>query len=163
MDILTNTQNKTAYTNEVDKLEYRLATEKVVKFGVVMFDVNYLKEVNDIQGHEAGDMLIKVISDCIKDAFAPSTVYRIGGDEFVVITYEDEIDKMFTRVNMLENRIADYNRVNKNNFLYGVSVAVGYTEYQPAEDMSYIDVFNRADNLMYENKKVKKQNLQRRI
>ncbi|MBR6756800.1 MAG: transporter substrate-binding domain-containing protein [Peptococcaceae bacterium] len=163
MDILTNTQNKTAYTNEVDKLEYRLATEKVVKFGVVMFDVNYLKEVNDIQGHEAGDMLIKVISDCIKDAFAPSTVYRIGGDEFVVITYEDEIDKMFTRVNMLENRIADYNRVNKNNFLYGVSVAVGYTEYQPADDMSYIDVFNRADNLMYENKKVKKQNLQRRI
>ena len=163
LDMLTDTQNNTAYTKEIDRLEYLLAAEQDVKFGVVMFDVNNLKQVNDDQGHEMGDFLIKVVSQNIKETFAPSKVYRIGGDEFVAITYDEEVDKMKAHVNMLEDRIAAYNRLSKHNLIYDVSVAVGYTAYQAGRDKNYMEVFNRADDFMYEDKKEKKQKLQRKF
>ncbi len=55
-----------------------------IKTGVVYFDINGLKEINDTQGHSAGDLLIKTASRIIDGVFGKQT-YRIGGDEFVVI------------------------------------------------------------------------------
>ena len=52
--------------------------------GVAYFDLNGLKETNDHYGHKAGDRLIKKVTECIDFVF-PKQVYRVGGDEFVVI------------------------------------------------------------------------------
>lgn len=67
-------------------------TAETVEFALLVADVNGLKEANDALGHESGDQLIKNTSRCICKIFEHSPVFRIGGDEFVVIlTGEDYV------------------------------------------------------------------------
>lgn len=55
--------------------------------GIAYFDLNGLKKINDLQGHQAGDALIRRTAECILQAFGKKA-YRIGGDEFIVIDRE---------------------------------------------------------------------------
>ena len=83
-DALTGVANKAAYKEYVDKLDKRAAAENM-KYAVVVMDINNLKKINDNFGHEFGDMLIRDASRLIQKGFKDHTVYRIGGDEFVII------------------------------------------------------------------------------
>ena len=71
----------------MDKLDKRAADEKI-KYAVVVMDINNLKKINDNFGHEFGDMLIRDASRLIQKGFEDHIVYRIGGDEFVIILPE---------------------------------------------------------------------------
>ena len=78
IDPLTGLQSRNAYSRLLKKLDQ---TGLPFDLGVIMIDVNGLKQVNDAMGHEAGDELICGAADCIRRVLG--TAYRIGGDEFV--------------------------------------------------------------------------------
>lgn len=78
VDPLTGLQSRNAYSKMLKNLDQ---TGMPFDFGVIMIDVNGLKQVNDTMGHEAGDELICGAAECIKRALGSG--YRIGGDEFV--------------------------------------------------------------------------------
>ena len=111
-----------------------------------MGDINGLKHVNDTQGHAAGDQLIRDACVLICDCFPRGAVFRIGGDEFVVVRQGKGYDTMPEAVRAL-NRRAEENL--RNN---GVVVSIGYSVLK-REDQSLGDVFERADQMMYERKK----------
>lgn len=148
IDDLTHVKNKAAYSMEVENIQHHIDTEPNYCFGVAMFDMNYLKHINDKYGHEAGDTAIKTCSNIICKVYEHSPVFRVGGDEFVVILtgrdYENREE--------LEERFFDelkINRQSSTHFYEAVSIAYGMAVYDKDMDSNYMHVFSRADFEMY--------------
>jgi diguanylate cyclase (GGDEF)-like protein len=81
-DVLTGLYNRAFFDEELE----RLAQSRMFPMSVVMADVNGLKTVNDTQGHEAGDNLLRMAARIILGAFRDEDIVaRIGGDEFAVL------------------------------------------------------------------------------
>jgi diguanylate cyclase (GGDEF)-like protein len=117
------------------------------EFGIVMMDLNYLKQLNDNYGHERGNEAIQKTCGIICDVFKHSPVYRIGGDEFVVIVQDRDYEN-------IEALVEQFNR--KVNATEGkpwekISAAIGYARYDNDDNVE--DVFRRADKEMYDRKK----------
>ena len=87
-DSLTGVRNKHAYMETEARLNDMIGEGTLDKLAIVACDINGLKYVNDTQGHAAGDQLIKDASALICDIFSHGSVYRTGGDEFVVLLPE---------------------------------------------------------------------------
>ena len=152
IDALTGVKNKMAYTEAVTELERRVREGIMSEYGVAIFDLNYLKYVNDNMGHEMGDKYIKEACSQICKWFQHSPVYRIGGDEFVVLLKGVDYDNR-------EMILKDFNdEVHRNKLEGKAVVSVGCASYQPKVDMTYDDVFRRADKLMYQRKQELKWN-----
>jgi diguanylate cyclase (GGDEF)-like protein len=123
------------------------------EFSVVMIDLNYLKVVNDKYGHDKGDAYIKKMYEMISEVFVDSPLFRIGGDEFVVIAEGREHKNCKELVETLQARMEELSKDKSLSRWESISAAIGYSAFDPNTDISVEDVFKRADNLMYENKK----------
>ena len=155
-DALTGIRNKTSYDDEVKKIERLMEDEGFEKFGIAMVDLNYLKVINDTYGHEKGNIAIKKTCMIVCKNFAHSPVFRVGGDEFVVILENEDYDNAPELVEKFRNTLDE---IARDSFLEPwekVSAAIGWTLYDPKADKSVQSVFKRADNLMYEDKKAMK-------
>ena len=150
-DSLTNVKNKTAYDDTTGYIDGQIKAG-TAEFAVIMCDLNYLKIINDNYGHKAGDQALKRAAEILCQAFPMSTVFRIGGDEFVVIPSGFEYTKLEERLEtlklMLDEEKQSSDEINKQ-----VSISVGTSVFDREKDNSYQEVFERADKNMYENKK----------
>ena len=131
--------------------------EGVARFGLVMIDLNNLKEINDEFGHDKGDIAITGIAELICHEFSHSPDYRVGGDEFVVLVERYDYDN----VNSIIRRIRDRQKELKNDEsieMWGkMRAAIGVAIYDEVNDRSIMEVFKRADDSMYQNKKKMKE------
>lgn len=153
-DSLTGVKNKHAYVNAETVLDDEITKDKNIEFAVAVCDINGLKDVNDNQGHNAGDVFIREACTIICEIFTHSPVFRVGGDEFAVILKGNDYKNRHT----LFKDFATRQHENAQNGL--VTLAYGMTEYVPGKDNRVQDVFERADKLMYENKRRFKAGLQ---
>ena len=148
-DELTGTKNKTAFIELRQSVQENLDKGlDYLPFGFAVCDINDLKTINDTQGHQAGDDYIKAAAKLLCDIFVHSPVFRIGGDEFVVFLSGGDYQAKEELLGRLRSKIFE-NCVRKN----GPVVAVGVSSFEPKKDNYVSDVFERADALMYENKK----------
>ena len=144
-DALTGIRNKLAYSENETAINSQIESGELEHLGVVVGDINGLKYVNDTFGHAAGDQLIKDASDMICGYFKQGAVFRIGGDEFVVVLQGKGFESM-------QESIDDINRqVEENINTDGVVVSIGYSTLT-SDDKHLRDVFERADKMMYERK-----------
>ena len=142
VDSLTGLGNRMAYEEYIARLDDKIKWQTAA-FAVVIFDLNELKRINDELGHERGDQAIIALGHALEQSFPKAKLYRIGGDEFVVILEKDYMD--------IGSRML---RVDKILTARGESQsAKGCAIYSPKTDESYRDVFKRADNAMYDDKK----------
>lgn len=148
-DPLTGVRNKTSYLDMIHQLD-DMAQTKLLKYAVIVFDLNDLKSVNDSLGHEYGDSYIVQACQMIGDIFLESEMYRIGGDEFVVLLENTRVDLANEMLHQLDEDIQVNNRNHASEFK--VSIAWGLAYYDKHKDKNFHDVFQRADHLMYENK-----------
>ena len=146
-DPLTGVKSKNAYVEAVEKLNDSIKKEIITDLGIMVFDLNDLKTVNDTLGHEAGDQYIKDGCMMICNKFAHSPVFRIGGDEFAVILQGSDFDNRESLISEFENEVVENLKEDK------VVVASGLEIYDPNKDKSVDDIFERADKKMYERKK----------
>ena len=128
-------------------------------FAVAVFDINNLKRVNDEYGHDMGDMQIIAACKIICKVFSHSPVYRIGGDEFVVILTDQDLIDCLPLLDQFKTAIKEHNRNIQGDLV--LQIARGIAVYDSAADLSYNDVFKRADTAMYHNKNVLKSQQQR--
>ena len=146
-DALTGVKNKYAYQQREAELDAVIRERKNQPFAVVFCDINGLKHINDTEGHTAGDAYIRSASRILCTVFSHSPVYRIGGDEFVVLL---EGADYHARESLMQ-QLAE--AVEKNRRQRRVTVSSGISVFQAAEDSCVRDVFERADHAMYEQKK----------
>lgn len=151
IDLLTGTANSTAYRKMMEELNAALNEEQNLRFGVVMFDLNGLKRINDTLGHRSGDLFIQTAAKHIQDSFPNGTIYRVGGDEFVALVTSSELEQLEQITEHFEQKLEEYNR-NQTEFPDGISVAVGFARFDANVDHCYKDVFQRADERMYRDK-----------
>ena len=142
-DPLTGVKNKMAYIEDVGGIERRLKDDFLKNFGLVFFDLNDLKKINDTLGHDAGDKYIKNASNLICNYFKHSPVYRIGGDEFVVFLSGDDY-------NNRDSILKKFNKRIEENLKTGdVIIAFGYADYATLPEKGYMRLFEKADKNMY--------------
>lgn len=149
-DAMTGVGNKAAYMDVVKRMETKIS-EGMATFIVIVFDINGLKNVNDNLGHEYGDMLITDAAGIMKNVFSTEHVFRIGGDEFIVVI-ENKTQKDIT--DYFEKFDKKLVRFNENNKRYrnALEISKGGVPYDSKQDTSYKDVFRRADDMMYKDK-----------
>ena len=118
---------------------------------MIVLHVNNLKETNDRYGHDAGNKLIVAASQIISNTFKRSPVFKIGGDEYVVILRNTDLENREELVVKFDLECANIS-VQTDGTDIAISVAKGLAMYDSARDSQFLDVFNRADTAMYENK-----------
>ena len=144
LDALTGVRNKHAFLETEVQMDRRIAGHCQPPFAVVMLDVNDLKKVNDTAGHQAGDQYIRDACKIICDTFKHSPVFRVGGDEFVVIAQGSD----YASIEELVGKVADRNTAAIRTG--GIVVACGMAKFE--NDACVATVFERADQSMYGNK-----------
>lgn len=144
-DALTGVNSRYSYAKEELRVDEKIRQGIADHFALVVCDIDNLKTVNDEQGHAAGDEYIKSACRTICKMYDHSPVYRIGGDEFVILLKGDDYMR---RTEIL----ATFNEKAEENLAHGeVVVASGMAEFK-SEDTELHDVFERADRRMYERK-----------
>lgn len=84
-DLLTDTMNRNAYEKKVNRLNVQ--KDKLHTTGLILFDLDNLKIINDRFGHEKGDEALQLCSQCIKQFFPDKeNLFRIGGDDLHIST-----------------------------------------------------------------------------
>lgn len=150
-DALTGVKNKRAYAQTEMTVDDQITSHEIREFAVVVCDINGLKEVNDTQGHKAGDDYICSACSMICETFKHSPVFRIGGDEFVAYLKGSDYEQRSKILSTLKALQTTRRAEGK------VTIAVGMSEFLPGSDLRMQDVFERADSAMYYNKRLFKQ------
>lgn len=154
-DSLTKVKNRTAYERYLKVFHKKFDSGEIREFAVAYFDINNLKLINDSLGHDKGDLYIQNSCKFICNHFKNSPVFRIGGDEFVVIL--TGVD--FQNRNNIMLRICEEMKSDPDGqelSVERVSVAFGMADYHYETDAELKSVFQRADEQMYKTKGIMK-------
>ena len=141
-DAVTGLLNRTAFE------EYIESSLMPNDYSLIIADIDGLKFINDAFGHIKGDEAIDFVGNQLEtECGKMSTVYRIGGDEFAVISTETDEDNIISHINVIKKNI---NKLNSRNDIQ-LGVSVGY-EIVKNSNISFSDAFINAENLMYRRK-----------
>ena len=146
-DPLTGVKSKNAYLEDVRRIDKGIEDGTLTEFGIIVFDLNGLKNINDTYGHEEGDNYIKEGCALICWKFCHSPVYRIGGDEFVVILEGSDYKERDILLSSFNEQIEENQSEGK------VVVSTGIEDFELGFDKCFSTVFERADKKMYERKR----------
>ncbi|HBG4479227.1 TPA: bifunctional diguanylate cyclase/phosphodiesterase [Clostridioides difficile] len=137
-DFLTGAYNRNKYIKYIDNFQ----KGKVKSIGVVFVDINGLKDINDNFGHANGDSAIVSACVIIKKYFHSYNVYRIGGDEFVVLC--EDISKQ-----LFEELVSWLSEEFKDEMIYSVAVGSIWSD----DNIDIHKLIKVADERMYQDKK----------
>ncbi len=153
-DELTGLYNRRAFLLMATQ-QLKIAHRMKVFCWVMFIDLDGLKQVNDTLGHDMGDALIIDAGRLLRQSFRNSDIVaRLGGDEFIVFisSYFKDADSIQAR---LQTNIANFNQ--QQNRSYKLSMSIGIERYSPESNMSLEQLITRSDELMYTQKRLKRQ------
>ncbi|MFP4016981.1 MAG: HD domain-containing phosphohydrolase [Halanaerobiales bacterium] len=143
-DTLTEVYNRNYFEEKILELE----NEHLENAGVMVFDVDGLKLINDSFGHDKGDQLliniVNIIQECIPEN---SLLFRTGGDEFTLVLLETDKQELESIFKKVKNMAGDYQGFNN----IPLSVSMGYSITSKEVD-SISEAYLDADNHMYREK-----------
>ena len=158
VDALTHVKNKGAFEKMEKELQEQIDDGAVKpEFAIGAFDCDNLKVINDKYGHDKGDIYLNLACNTISNVFKHSPVFRTGGDEFAVILRNDDYHNMDTLSKQFDIAAETTNASAAVEPWEYVCVSKGFAVYDPDKDNTVTQVLQRADKLMYENKRERKE------
>ena len=156
-DGLTGLGNRTAYLEQLEA--YEMNAKQIPHLGIIYLDVNNLKVVNDNQGHEFGDELLRRAAKIIEESFGSlGKSYRIGGDEFCVLFTGIEVERQYERaVEVFEQLVEEANKVK--SYICDVQIAHGFAVCKEITKEKIEEAIKVADTEMYHDKAMLKNNV----
>jgi len=147
-DILTGLPNRRLFT-ELLKQEINQADRKKTKTAILFIDLDNFKTINDTLGHDAGDKMLKMVSQRFISTLRESdTIARIGGDEFAAIICNvkktDDIKKIAEKI---ISKFKNPFKVRKSSFKIGISMGISL---YPDDDRDIDSLLKKADSAMYQ-------------
>jgi diguanylate cyclase (GGDEF)-like protein len=116
---------------------------------VIMLDLDHFKLFNDTHGHEAGDMLLRVLGDyLVTHVRAEDIACRYGGEEFVVILPEASLEMSRSRAEQLWKGVQGLHVNFHGELLRGVTASIGVAAF-PAHGKTTAELLRAADAAMY--------------
>ena len=156
VDALTSVKNQGAFTDALDSLQEQIDREEAPEFAIGVFDCNGLKTINDLYGHDKGNLYLKNACQLICRVFHHSPVYRTGGDEFAVILRGNDYEKRDELIEKFDQNAAEACEKALNKW-EEIRVAKGVAVFDPKTDPYAIDTVRRADKIMYQDKRARKE------
>jgi diguanylate cyclase (GGDEF)-like protein len=153
-DELTGLHNRRGFFTLAEHL---LKASKRRQEGLFMLysDLDDLKYINDVLGHQKGDWALIDTANILKETFRGSDIIaRIGGDEFVVMPIEDKGDNLQIVIHRLQKAVELDNAKSKRD--YKLSISTGTAYFDPSSPCTIDELLSRADRGMYEHKRTKK-------
>lgn len=149
-DGLTGVGNRTAYMEEINRLERELTEGDQIC--LIELDMDGFKQINDTMGHYKGDLVLKEMAKAIGEVFVSpeSSVFRIGGDEFVVITKGVSKERVETLIGQLRRKIDQ--QPERELFQF----STGYSFVRQEDENAVEQAFTRADENMYLDKNARR-------
>ena len=118
-------------------------------FAIAFIDINNLKKVNDVYGHETGDQLIKNIVEIIKKTTRESDlVFRFGGDEFLIMFNDSDTEEVKKIMNRIQDKLEKINQ--SGNYNYQMSISYGIENYDSNKKINIDELISKADDKMYQ-------------
>lgn len=145
-DELTGAFNRHALTRRINTLS------KETNIGLIYCDVMCLKQINDRLGHNEGDSILKNSYQFLVSCADNNPIFRLGGDEFMILCCDIEKDKFFDILNNVKEQEAEQN----------INIAVGHA-WGNLSNMDFSDILFRADIDMYKDKNQRRKEMLRDI
>lgn len=136
-DSLTGLLNRNAFDDDVEFIQ---ATHDK-PLTVMYIDLIGLHEINNHLGHARGDVVLCELADAARAYFGDDNIYRIGGDEFVIISFAHSMAQSARQMGYMRQELLDH----------GCELSVGMAESDDGEDIP--DLVNQAENEMRKDKK----------
>jgi diguanylate cyclase (GGDEF)-like protein/PAS domain S-box-containing protein len=150
-DSLTGLFNR-RYLEETLDRELHHAGRKNLPLGVIMLDVDNLKQFNDTSGHAAGDVVLrelgKMLIECVRKEDIPS---RYGGDEFIIILPDASLEVTLKRAELISERVKQYIHQFENKALNTISLSSGVAIF-PDHGLTSLALLKSADDALYQAK-----------
>ncbi len=147
-DLLTDIKNRRTYEKELEKQIHLSKRYEENHFGLIMFDIDHFKEINDNYGHQVGDKILKVLCSNISNHLRENDTFaRWGGEEFVILC-------PYTNIEQLEHIAKNLQEVIKNidfSPVPNLTISLGLTVYK--KDDSEVSIQKRVDSVLYEAKR----------
>ncbi len=156
-DYLTSIYNRRTFLDKLE-LEIRKSKNFQVSTSLMMIDVDRFKYINDTYGHLAGDIVLKRVSQILREGIrAKDILGRYGGDEFVICLPETSFDEALVIAERLRERIESVT-IKQGSFEINVTASFGIAAYDCGANEEADSLILRADKNMYK-AKVKRNNV----
>lgn len=147
IDELTQVYNRKAF-NERIVSEINLFNRYNTSFCMAMYDLDDFKNVNDTYGHDIGDMVLKEISSFVNTNIRKTDrLFRIGGEEFVIIFASTNLEPAYIVVEKIRKEIEKLDLIDNEK----ITISLGLAEVLNRDDAE--SIYKRVDDLLYKSKK----------
>lgn len=143
VDFLSNVFNRRYFFEQGNKAFRELSDNDTLT--VMMVDIDFFKNVNDIYGHDVGDEVIKNLASTLKEHFKGDIVARMGGEEFAVVSLNSDYFTSFAHIDKFRAKIANQELAVKEHVIkYTCSIGVSNILGNGLDEMMV-----HADRLLY--------------
>ncbi|MEM0925569.1 MAG: diguanylate cyclase, partial [Planctomycetota bacterium] len=153
LDALTGLKNRAAFDSEAPVLtqQYR---RRATSFALIVVDLDHFKAVNDTYGHSAGDHVLKQVGECLRTQCREyDPVYRMGGEEFVVIVGDCDYESTISVSERLRSAVEAMD-IRIDGTPIDATASLGICWVRGGQHDRLIDAFNKADEALYEAKRL---------
>ncbi|MDY7579400.1 sensor domain-containing diguanylate cyclase [Herbaspirillum sp. RTI4] len=148
-DALTGLANRRQFDETLQK-EFQRAIRDKTSLGMIMIDVDYFKQYNDLYGHPAGDECLRSIGNIIRMNRPGDLAARYGGEEFVVLLPGTDLAGTLTVANNIRNGVLNLRITHKGNGIGMVSASFGIHAITPAHnDSDPMQLLRQTDLALY--------------
>lgn len=152
LDSLTQLKNRSAFDAEVFQVSNEFRRESK-SFGLIIADIDHFKKFNDTYGHAAGDVVLRAFANCLKESCRQcDTVYRFGGEEFVVIVGDCDYESTLRVAERLRSAVEALQVEFGGNALC-VTASFGICWVDRGRHDGFDHLFQKADASLYEAKR----------
>lgn len=152
VDPMTGIYNR-RYFKEVSKKIVSLSNRNKQELVILILDIDKFKNINDKYGHTIGDqVIIKFARLLEKNIRNSDVVSRFGGEEFVILLNNINVEKRFLVSKKIQKELSLMNIYNENNEIFNITTSIGISKYDFIEDKTIEDTINRTDKGLYEAK-----------
>ena len=138
LDGLTGIRNRYCFEHIIQRME----KGEIKDLSVVYIDADFLHELNNSEGHDAGDELIRFIANSLVKLWGVDNTFRIGGDEFIAFDSDKDVNNCLEKISVLKQKAADRK----------YSISVGYSHIGDS-GTNIQELITSAEKMMYEEKK----------
>lgn len=153
-DYLTGLKNKRKFSENLEELIIELK-EKEMTVGIIMFDIDHFKHINDTYGHLAGDAVLmelgKIARQNNKECEYCKGTYRIGGEEFAIIVVDKCTEEVIDRAEQLRKKVEDNTFILPSEENIHITISIGISMYPEITSSPY-DLIKEADEALYHSK-----------
>lgn len=158
IDELTGLYNRRGFLTLAEQ-QFKMADRTMSSLLLVFADLDGLKSINDTYGHHRGDLALMETAHVLREAFRETDILaRLGGDEFVALLIRSRDTGAESVLQRFQETVDEHNAYRGRNFKFAISM--GTALYDPQSPCSIGELLEKADRIMYEQKKTKKQNVQ---